>query len=280
MPNIPKQLKIMKTQISIIALAMLLGTEAKQINTPKVLAQAKKIDRNIEPVTFAQSKVEPVDEIAAAKSEAAAAGEEVIPDASETGNRPRPSCSDNSGNGSGGGSGSGSCSAFGRVDNIKNAFKRFGLRNRRLGTSYTTTGSRSRANNRSTTVECKPDQTKTDYSVTSGKGNGYSLSNGSNASIKRKVFNIDGEIKITERSQGGAREGTYNRNENAAKSKTKSKTYFKSAKGCKKFKWGKKGRRGDHSDSSCSDSDSDHHIGASQSTPDAIIEPPVVNSTE
>jgi hypothetical protein len=255
----------MKTQLSIIAVAMLLGTDAKHI---RVLAQTKKVDDTVQPVNFAQTMEEPV-----------AAAEPVVPleetpsttvpvEGSEIACRPPKgdSCSDHSD----------SCSAFGRVGKIRNQFKRFGLPGRRLRTSYITSGTRSKGQNKSYTVQTKPDEIRTDYSVTQGKGNGYSQTSGGNAAIKKKVFNIDGKITITEKTSGVSGEGSYNKNENAAKSKTKSVTYYDSAKKCKKVCKG-----GKHSDDSCDD----YHFGASRSTPTEELTaastsvPPVVENT-
>lgn len=136
------------------------------------------------------------------------------------------------------GTGTGACSASGSAScsgsdfrNIGNNFRRYRLPRRNIGTSYSVTGAKSVGHNHSYNVESRPDRIRKDYGVSAGVGNGYSATRAGNAAKKKKTFNINGKIVITESSEGVSGEKSYNCNENAAKNKSKNVSYFKSACG-------------------------------------------------
>ena len=162
------------------------------------------------------------------------------------------------------------------MNSLRNQFRRFGLPSRRLRTSYIKSGARSKGNSRSITVQNKADEIRNDYAVSQGKGNGYSQTKGGNAAFRKKTFNIGGKITITEKTEGVSGEGSYNKNENAAKSKTRSVTYYASAQdrcGAGGSYGGSHGGRGSYrsrksgkcrKDNTCKE----FHFGASLATPE------------
>lgn len=238
---------------------MLFGVEAAYLRAPETTGPAT------EPMNLAQTTEEPALEATAAADPNAVSqsvAPAVIPDASATACRPKKCDSDSS---------SLDCKdIFGKATSFENEFTKYKLPHRKIGTSNTVTSSRGRASNQSRTVQCKPDEIRSDHSVTLGKGNGFSHTRGSNAALKRKIFRIGGKITITESSEGCSGEGSINKNGNAATSQTNSVTYYKSAKGCGKCKGKDSGK----------DSDSCDDIGASRSVAsDAGVAAPVVTPT-